>query len=339
MYKAAVLVSPENIKIEERQEPSLDDNEVLVQVRFAGICGTDIAIFSGKYKVPLPIVLGHEFSGVVVKVGNKVGKELVGKRVVGEINNTCVAYKNKDLCELCKMGLSNHCKRRTVIGIILSDGAFGELVKIPVGSIHVLPDEISFEEGVFVEPLAAAIQTFELTPVNKGDTVAVLGVGRLGILICAVASMLGARVIALSRSEWKLERAKKYGAYEIINSSKVDSLNKIRDITNEIGADVVVESTGTPEGFELALELTRPRGTLALKTTCGLDTVHINSTKVVVDEISIQGSRCGSFDEAIKILKRGEISVRSLISHRYAIAGLKEALINANTASKVLIKF
>ncbi|HEY7535979.1 MAG TPA: alcohol dehydrogenase catalytic domain-containing protein, partial [Thermodesulfobacteriota bacterium] len=159
MYKAAVLVSPEELKIEKRREPSLDENEVLIHVRFAGICGTDISIFSGKYRVPLPIVLGHEFSGVVVKTGSKVGKELIGTPVVGEINNSCVAYRNKNMCEFCKIGISNHCVKRTVVGIIQSNGAFAELVKIPVGSVHVLPEGVSLEEGVFVEPLAAAIQT------------------------------------------------------------------------------------------------------------------------------------------------------------------------------------
>jgi alcohol dehydrogenase len=339
MYKAAVLVSPEEIKIEERQEPCLGDNEVLIKVRFAGVCGTDIAIFSGKYRVPLPLVLGHEFSGEVVEVGNKTEKELIGKRVVGEINNTCMAYRSKDLCELCKIGLPNHCRRRTVVGIISHDGAFSELVKIPVGSVHVLPREISFEEAVFVEPLAAAIQTFELTPVNKGDTVAVLGAGRLGTLVCAVANKLGARVIAMSRSKWKLERAKKFGASKVIDSSSQDSVKKIKDITNGIGADIVVEATGTPEGLSLALELVRPRGTLALKTTCGLVTASVNSMRVVVDEVRIQGSRCGPFDKTIEMLRTGEIPVRQLISHSYPLDRIKEAMVTANTASKVLIEF
>jgi threonine dehydrogenase-like Zn-dependent dehydrogenase len=243
------------------------------------------------------------------------------------------------MCEFCKIGISNHCVKRTVVGIIQSNGAFAELVKIPVGSVHVLPEGVSLEEGVFVEPLAAAIQTFELTLVKKGDAVVVLGVGRLGVLICAFANSLGAKVIAVSRSSWKLERAKKLGAYEVINSSTEDLVNKIKDITNGIGADIVVESTGTPEGFNLGLELTRPRGTLALKTTCGLDTVNVNSTKVVVNEICIQGSRCGPFDKAIEILKKRELPVKSIISHVYPLTELREALITAYNASKVLIEF
>ncbi|HWP91603.1 MAG TPA: alcohol dehydrogenase catalytic domain-containing protein [Thermodesulfobacteriota bacterium] len=337
MYKAAVLISPEEIRIEEREEPSLSDNEVLIRVKFAGVCGTDIALFSGQYKVPLPLVLGHEFSGEIVAVGNKLDEELIGKSVVAEINNTCIAYRNKDLCEFCEIGLSNHCPRRTVLGIISSDGAFAELIKVPVGSVHVLPPEISLEEAVLVEPLAAAIQTFELTPASKGDTVAVLGVGRLGTLVCAVANALGARVIAISRSNWKLERAKNFGATEVINSSLDDPIKKIKDYTDGLGANIVVEATGTPDGLGLALELVRPRGTVALKTTCGVEQCPIDSTKAVVNEIRIQGSRCGPFEKAISTLKQREIPFQQLISHFYPLDKTKEAIATARTASKVLI--
>jgi len=337
MYKAAVLISPEEIRIEKREEPSLSDNEVLIKVRFAGVCGTDIALFSGQYKVPLPLVLGHEFSGEVERVGRRVDKELLGKRVVSEINNTCLAYRNEEICEFCKIGLPSHCPRRTVLGIISTDGAFAELIKVPVGSVHVLPPEISFEEAVLAEPLAAAIQTFELTPVSKGDTVAVLGVGRLGTLVCAVANALGARVIAISRSDWKLKRANNFGATEIVNSSLDEPVRKVKDYTKGLGAEIVVEATGTADGLGLALELVRPRGTVALKTTCGVEQCHIDSTKTVVNEIRIQGSRCGPFEKAISMLKQREIPFQQLISHFYPLEKTREAIITARTASKVLI--
>jgi threonine dehydrogenase-like Zn-dependent dehydrogenase len=333
------LVYPEDIRIEEYEEPRLDPNEVLIKVKFAGVCGTDIALFSGQYKVPLPLVLGHEFSGEVVDVGRNAEKELVGKRVVAEINNSCLSYRNKDLCRFCERGLSNHCSKRTVVGIASYDGAFSELVRIPLGSVHVLPPEISLEEAVFVEPLAAAIQTFELVPLNKDDKVAVLGVGRLGTLISAVANSLGARVIAISRSKQKLERAKKFGASEVVNSSLEDSVQKVKDMTSGVGADIVVEATGTAEGLSVALELVRPRGTVALKTTCGLVSPSVNFTKAVVDEIRIQGSRCGPFYKAIESLKSGMIPVSSLISDSYSLEKVKDAIVAASTASKVLIDF
>lgn len=338
MYKAAVLVSPRRIEIEEREEPNLGEGEVLIRVKFAGVCGTDIALFFGEYTTPLPLVMGHEFSGEVIEVGRRVEKGLVGKRVVGEINNTCLAYRREDLCGFCKIGLSNHCSRRTVVGIASYDGAFSELVRIPDGSVHILPSEVSMEEAVFVEPLAAAIQTFELTQVNRGDTVAVLGVGRLGTLICTVANMVGAKVVAISRSRWKLERAMRFGASYVIDSSTEDPIKEIKSITDGIGADIVVESTGNPQGLGLALELVRPCGTVALKTTCGLDDMNFNSTKAVVNEIRIQGSRCGPFDKAIEILSGRRIPVLSLISHFYPLERVEEAIASATAASKVLIK-
>ena len=337
MYKAAALVSPQRISIEKREEPRVGKSEVLIRVKFAGVCGTDVSLFSGEYKVPLPIVIGHEFSGEVIEVGTEVEEELVGKRVVGEINNTCLAYRKEELCEFCKRGLSNHCSKRTVLGIISYDGAFSELIRIPAGSVHILPPEISMEEAVFIEPLAAAIQAFELAPVNKGDTVAVVGAGRLGTLVCAVAKTLGARVIAVSRSNWKLERAEKFGASGVINSSVEDPVKRIRDMTDGMGADVIVESSGTPQGLNVALELVRPRGTVTLKTTCGLANEGINYTRAVVDEIRIQGSRCGPFDKAIEMLSAWEIPVRSLISHIYHLEQVEEAIITANTVSKVII--
>ncbi len=337
MYKAAALVSPQRISIEKREEPRVGKSEVLIRVKFAGVCGTDVSLFSGEYKVPLPIVIGHEFSGEVIEVGTEVEEELVGKRVVGEINNTCLAYRKEELCEFCKRGLSNHCSKRTVLGIISYDGAFSELIRIPAGSVHILPPEISMEEAVFIEPLAAAIQAFELAPVNKGDTVAVVGAGRLGTLVCAVAKTLGARVIAVSRSNWKLERAEKFGASGVINSSVEDPVKRIRDMTDGMGADVIVESSGTPQGLNVALELVRPRGTVTLKTTCGLANEGINYTRAVVDEIRIQGSRCGPFDKAIEMLSTWEIPVRSLISHIYHLEQVEEAIITANTVSKVII--
>ncbi len=338
MYRAATLVSYRRVVIEKREGLELSENEVLIKVKFAGVCGTDIALFSGGYKVPLPIVLGHEFSGEIIEVGSRVEKELMGKQVVGEINNTCLAYRKEDLCEFCRRGLLSHCSKRTVVGIISYDGAFSELVRIPAGSAHILPSEIPMEEAVFVEPLAAAIQTFELSPINKGDTVAVLGAGRLGTLVCFVADMLGARVVAVSRSKWKLERAEKFGASEVINPSVEGMVKRIKDVTDGIGADIVVETSGSPKGLNLALELVRPRGTVALKTTCGLANGSIDSTKAVVDEICIQGSRCGPFDKAIEMLSLRKIPVRSLISHVYPLERVEEAIIAANTASKVVIE-
>jgi len=337
MYEAAVLYKPRQIKVEKRALPKLEDNEVLIKVAFAGVCGTDIAIFEGEYAVLLPLVIAHEFTGEVSAVGEEVSDALLGKQVTAEINNTCIATMRGNLCPACRRNMPNHCTRRTVVGIIDCDGAFAQFIKVPVGNVHELPENLSLQEGVFVEPLAAAIQTFEMTELKEGDTVVVLGTGRLGVLVCAVASLLEARTIAVSRSEDKLARAKRFGIQETINASKVDLSKEITSMTDGLGADIVVESTGTPAGIKTAIDLVRPRGTIALKTTCGVSASDIDITKLVVDEIRIQGSRCGPFHKAIDLLKTKNIPVSSLITDVYPLREVAEAIEAAKRTSKILI--
>jgi len=337
MYTAAVLHKPRQIIIETRAEAQLECNEVLIKVNYAGVCGTDIAIFSGEYTVPLPLVPGHEFTGEVSAVGSEVSSALIGNRVTTEINNTCVAYKRRELCPACRRNLPTHCTNRTVVGIISHDGAFAQLIKVPVGNIHELPENISIQEGVFIEPLAAAIQTFELAEIKDRDTVVVLGVGRLGILVCAVSILMGARTIAVSQSADKLRIAQKYGVAETTNVSNNDVIQQVKMLTDGLGADVVVECTGSPMGINTAINLVRPRGTVALKTTCGIPASDIDTTKLVVDEIRIQGSRCGPFDKAIDLLQTSKVSVASLIEDIYPLQDVAQAIESAKQASKILI--
>ncbi len=211
-YSIAVLSAPGEISLQARTAPELAKNEVAIAVAYAGVCGTDLAIYSGEYDVPLPLVQGHEFTGYVTRVGPEVPSDLLGKLVTSEINNTCLSYDRPEKCPACRRGFPNHCTQRTVLGIVGCDGAFAQSVRVPFRNIHVLPDVVSPREGVFVEPLAAAIQTFELSPVGEGDVVAVLGVGRLGTLLCAVAKNRGAEVIALDVKQDALERAASFGA-------------------------------------------------------------------------------------------------------------------------------
>ena len=338
MYQVATLISPQKIVLQNRFHPDLGNNEVLIRMAWAGVCGTDLAIFSGHYQVALPLVLGHEFSGTVEEVGNGISRELLGKLVTAEINNSCLAYRLLDLCAACARGLPTHCVKRTTLGIWHWDGAFAELIRVPAGNIHILPTEVSPREGVFVEPLAAAIQTFELTKVNPGDTVVILGIGRLGTLICAVASVQGAATIAISRSKDKLERAKKYGATEVIDSSISDPIARVKEITSGLGAEVVVDATGSPQGLELALNMVRPRGVIVLKTTSGIPAQGLDVTRIAVDEIRIQGSRCGPFDKAITMLKDKRIDVEPLISAVYPLSQTEQAIRTAVRESKVLIE-
>ncbi|MBU2598632.1 MAG: alcohol dehydrogenase catalytic domain-containing protein [Actinobacteria bacterium] len=337
-YKVANLIKPKKIVIEEFKKPEIESDEALIKVNYAGICGTDIAIYNGDYKVPLPLILGHEFTGEIIEAGEDVSNKLIGKRITAEINNTCLSYPKSIKCPACKKGLSTHCLERTVLGIINANGTFAQFVKVPAKNIHTLPDNISDEEGVFIEPLAAAIQTFELSKFKIGDKVIVLGVGRLGVLICSVANSLGADIIAISRSKEKLERAKSYGASKVINTNDLNLVSKVKELTDGLGADIVVESTGSEKGFNLAINLVRPRGTVALKSTHGILINNVDQTKIVVDEIRIQGSRCGPFSKAIEFLNSKKIDVKPLISEIFPLDETEEALKLAQKETKVLIK-
>ncbi len=337
MYNAASLTKPKQIQIQKREDLKLQPNEVLIRMAFAGVCGTDIAIYSGDYPIPLPRILGHEVSGIVDKVGSSDYNNLRDKPVVVEINNTCVAYRLPNLCPACQRELTNHCMTRTVLGIINYDGGFAEFLKVPIGNVHVLPSKISLRDGVFVEPVAAAFRTFELAPVKKEDMVVIFGIGRLGRLICAVAKEYGVTLIAVVHKQKSIEQAKKFGA-DIVLCSEIDNLlTNVKNLTQGLGADMVIEATGTPEGFTLAQDLVRPQGIISLKTTCGLPTTGINETKMVVDEVRIQGSRCGPFEKSIPFLEQGKLDTTSIISDILPISDTAQAIPLAITHSKVLI--
>ncbi len=194
--------------------------EAIIQVKHAGVCGTDLALFHGDYPVPLPHVCGHEFTGIVKQVGQGVNSKWLSKTVTAEINNTCIAYNRKPLCSACKNGLPSHCLERTVTGIIQHPGAFAEEVVVAAGTLHEIPDSVDPLTATLAEPLAAALQTFNMSPITGEETIVVLGPGRLGILIVFVAALKGLKVLAVSRSEAKRGRALDYGQHGPAHQTK-----------------------------------------------------------------------------------------------------------------------
>ncbi len=337
-YSAAVLSAPAEISLEPRPASGPAKNEIVIEVAYAGVCGTDLAIYGGEYAVPLPLVPGHEFTGYVTRVGSEVGANLLGKLVSAEINNTCVSYGRPEKCPACRRGLPNHCTQRTVLGIKGCDGAFAELVQVPFRNVHVVPDGVSDREGVFVEPLAAAICTFELSPVGERDVVVVLGTGRLGTLLCAVARERGAKVIAVDVKESALKTATSFGANHAFLGTADKAAEEVRRLTDGLGADMVIDATGRARGLTDALSLVRPRGTVALKTTCGLPSLPIDATRIAVNEIAIQGSRCGPFDKALEMIANRRIDVTPLISSVFHLYDIREAMEAAKSETKVLIE-
>ena len=325
--KAAVLTEKGFI-LKEMEKPVIKDKEVLIRVKAVGICGTDLAIYKRTYKISLPRILGHEFTGVVDAVGENVTSVSIGERVTSEINITC------GKCYYCTHGMPTHCMNRTAIGIS-RDGAMAEYIAVPEENVHRLPKNIDFDEGTFIEPLAASIQTFKMSPLKKSDTVAIYGSGKMALLILQVAKALGAsKVIVIGRNKKKLELAKKLGADKIIDVTYEDPVNAIKEETYGVGADMVVEATGNPEVLKNAIEMTRSRGTLALKSTHGISS-PLNVTEIVVRELRIQGSRCGEFPPAIKLLKENKIQVKPLISEIYPLNRITDAF-NAALDSRTI---
>lgn len=275
-------------------KPSPQKGEALIKVNTIGICNTDYEITKGYmgYKG----VLGHEFTGVVEEI-NADDKSLLNKRVVGEINCGCGG------CEWCNQGLERHCPNRSTLGIWQREGCFAEYVCLPVKNLLEIPENVSDEEAVFTEPLAAALEILEQIHIPPYKKIAVLGDGKLGLMIALALNAAGLDLILIGKHENKLEIAKKQGV----------KTKLLSDVEIKKEYDFVVEATGSISGFETSLALTKPRGTLILKSTIAASK-EFNFAPVVVDEITIVGSRCGQFAPALRLLESGRIDVKPLIS-------------------------
>ena len=288
------------------------DGEALVRVTLSGICNTDLEIARGY--AGFQGTIGHEFVGVIegvsearasARAGSSVKPSLTaGQRVVGEINAGC------GQCDLCLGGDARHCAQRTVLGIVGRDGAHAEFLKLPVANLLPVPAEISDQRAVFTEPLAAACGILERTEVTENTRVAVIGDGKLGLLCAQVLKSTGAPVTLVGKHSSKLEIARRRG----IETIAVDQAQK-----RSREFDVAVEASGSPTGLRLGLQLLRPRGVLVLKSTFHGKT-EIDTASIVVDEISVIGSRCGRFAPALELLKTGAVEVESLISEEFPLA-------------------
>jgi len=289
------LVFDQSLSLRPRHpEPAVADGDTLVRVRQAGICATDLEIAKGY--MSFHGVPGHEFVGHVVKSPDR---ELSGKRVVGEINIAC------GRCDLCLAGLANHCRNRLVLGILKHDGAFADFLRLPATNLHALPDSIDDDAAVFVEPLAAAFQVLKQLKVDGRRWITVLGDGRLGLLVAQVLRNAGCPVRVIGKHPAKLALCEKW---------QIRS-RPLADIMPRHDQDVVIECTGSPAGVELALQMVRPRGVVMLKTTAAA-AAPLNLAPLVIDEITLIGSRCGPFREAIRALADKQIDVASLIHRR-----------------------
>jgi threonine dehydrogenase-like Zn-dependent dehydrogenase len=283
----------------------------------AGVCATDLELTRGYY--PFTGVPGHEFMGEIAEAPDAPHR--VGERVVGEINVGCGA------CRACRAGRRNHCGRRKVLGIRGRNGAFAHYLTLPLANLHPVPDGIADDAAVFCEPLAAALRVREQRPIVPGERVLLVGAGRLGQLVARTLTTADCRLTVVARHARQRELL------------DADGIAWIGEDDVAPGAyDLAVEASGSPGGFGLARRAVRPEGTLVLKSTYA-DAVRLDLSRLVVDEITLLGSRCGDFPPALDLLRRGLADPRPLIDARYPLARAVEAFAHAGRPGtlKVLV--
>jgi alcohol dehydrogenase len=253
-------------------------------------------------------------------ISTPLRKKWLGRRVVGEINVSCSAYGHRPVCAFCRRGLKTHCARRSVLGIVNHDGAFAEYLSLPLENLHAVPDSISDEQAVFVEPLAAACEILDQVEVGQFRAAAVLGDGKLAQLIARALRTALPRVVMHGKHEKKLSLARRAGIETKRVRGDASDLKQIKE-----SYALVVEATGSPIGFALAQHMTEPRGTLVLKSTFH-GAARIETWPIVVKELSVIGSRCGPFEKALALLRSGKIDPRPLISRTYPLSETPAAI-------------
>ncbi len=311
----ALSLAPD-LALREMAPPPRAPGEALIRVSLAGVCNTDLEIIKGY--MGFSGVLGHEFVGEVVESDDPT---LRGKRVNGEINLACRR------CETCARGLTRHCPARTVLGILGKDGCFAEYVTLPEANLVEVPAGLSDEAAVFTEPLAAAYEILEQVSLAPEQRVLVLGDGKLGLLCSMVLANHGAQVHLVGKHPHKLELARRQGVTTYALPDRPSGT-----------FELVVEATGSAHGLKVAIEATRPRGTLVLKSTFH-GAVALETAPLVIHEITMVGSRCGPFPPALEVMQRGAIDPTPLISARFSLHDAQRALAAANSKGtlKVLL--
>jgi len=304
-------------------EPEPRSDEALIKLRLAGICHTDLELTRGY--MGFTGVLGHEFVGETLA---DYGSFPAGTRVVGEINVACGA------CDFCLANVPSQCRNRVTLGIDRYDGVFADRFRLPVRNLYAVPETVSDEAAVFVEPLAAALQIPALVPISPLQRVIVIGAGKLGLLAAQVLRLLGCELIVVARQPRPISLLEKW-RISYVDARRADWLDRV----GRNSAHVVVDCTGNAEGFASALEIARPHGTIVLKSTySGLPSADL--TRIVVDEIKVVGSRCGPFGAAIRLLEKKLVDVDSMIEAVYPLADGLAAFDHASSSGvlKVLLQ-
>lgn len=335
--KALQFFGPKDLRFVEMPEPELAQDAVLMKVKKVGICGTDLHIYTGGMQVPTPLIMGHEFVGDIVKIGKNVKKIKTGDRAVAEHVVGC------GTCNYCQQGKRNLCTNPTVIGIH-RPGALAEYIVLPEELVFKLPDELSYDEGVLVEPLSIAVYAVRKSGVDVGDIVGVVGQGPVGLLVDYVAKESGGTVFGFDKHENRLTHAKDHGyIYKGFNVEEDDYQRAFKEQTSG-GANIVFEVVGSSSSAEMALELARPGGKVIILGVFEHD-VMINMMNVVKKELQVYGSwTCiFSFEHTMLFLKSQKIDTSQFITHRYsfvdAIKAFEDALTDKSNRIKSVIEF
>ena len=324
MMKAAILYKPLDMRIEEIEIPQIGPNEVLVRMKRVGICGSDVHYYLhgriASFVIENPLILGHECSGEIVEVGKNVSNLEPGLRVVIEPGFVC------GKCFYCKIGRYNLCREVRFYGTPPVHGAFAEYVTAPEQNVYPIPENLSYEEGAMIEPLAVGMMATKMGGVSVNDTVAVLGAGPIGQMILQAAKVHGAPEIYVTDIvNYRLEYAKKYGASEVINASSEDVVSKIDDLTDGEGVDVAIDASGAPSAIQQAISIVRPGGRIVLVGYPPSD-VPLPIAEVISKEITLQGIHryANVYPAAIKAVSSGKAIVKPYVTHIFPFEKIVE---------------
>jgi threonine dehydrogenase-like Zn-dependent dehydrogenase len=325
MMKAAVFEKPEKIVVKQVPVPEISDDEVLIRVKYTGICGTDWSIYTGKYSADkLPLIAGHEFSGTIARVGKKARGLAEGDRVTADINMSC------GTCFYCRQGQKLMCPDFHQLGIHVN-GTYAEYVKAPWEQVHKLPDNLGFLQAAFIEPVSCVIHSSKAAKVTHGSSVAVIGSG-LGVLHGLLARLRGAApVIVIGDNDKRLAIAKEFGIDVVINiKDGKDPVAEVKRLTGGRGADFVVEAVGTPKTYEQAFRMSRPGGTIAAFGICAVDdTITVRPYDLVLGEKTVVGSCAGvgtDWTDAMALIANGHIKPERMFSMIVPLEELESAL-------------
>lgn len=324
---AAVLHKPEDLRMENIPVPEIGDREVLIKVKCCGICGTDPHIYKGRFPAPTPLVLGHEFSGEVVKVGSAVTSIKVGDKATADINISC------GNCFFCRMGQKLFCNEIVQLGVHIN-GAFAEYIKAPAANVYKLPDEMTWEEGAYIEPLACAINGQDRANIKIGSTVAIIGAGPMGLSHAILSKLNGASKVIISElNQVRLQKARDIGIDHVIDASKQDPVKAVFELTDGRGADFVIEAVGAIPTYRQAFEMVRKGGVLVAYGAAPADAkIDIKPFEIYSKELTIVGSYAGTYEKwvkAISMISSKRFDPAKIITKTIPLAKVVEGILEA----------